>query len=106
MKSGGLLGSFQGNRNQTVGLTFISDGKVLVIGGDDGTISLWDMHVVEYCYVKCHIVGRVERSETRQMSNAHLALIWTRIDYVYYVGFRLTLPINQRCECAYGIHRV
>ena len=47
MKSGELLGTFQGNRNKTIGLTFISDGKVLVIGGDDGTISLWDMHVVE-----------------------------------------------------------
>lgn len=48
VKSGELLGAFQGTRNQTIGLTFISsDGEVLVIGGDDGTISLWDMSQLE-----------------------------------------------------------
>ena len=29
------------------------------------------------------------------MSKARLALIWTRIDYVYHVGFRFALPDLQ-----------
>ena len=50
------------------------------------------------CSVQFYFVGRVERSETRQiMTNtkrvfvqAHLVLIWTRIDCVYHVQINAT----------------
>ncbi len=42
----------------------------------------------DYWTVHAYIVGRVERSETRQMPNAHLALIWTNhLKYCFMSGF-------------------